>query len=187
MACLGRCHAPIKSRRDVPDRRRATQRKQVRPRRPTACKESQLAASRSLSPRPDVTAQSKQQACKRKPPCRRPAACRHVPFSVPQPLKPSSRAKAQRNHDPRVGTLAPVSRRCLRASNQRACGAGTHMRAGPLRRVTETQAAAPLPRPRKLRLAHGRQTKLVSNWYPAFRDATDPLSTKAAWREAASV
>ena len=31
MACLGRCHAPIKSRRDVPDQRRATQRKPVRP------------------------------------------------------------------------------------------------------------------------------------------------------------
>ena len=32
----GRCHAPIKSRRDIPDRRRATQRKAVRPQRPTA-------------------------------------------------------------------------------------------------------------------------------------------------------
>jgi hypothetical protein len=31
MACWGRCHAPIKSRRDIPDRRRATQRKPVRP------------------------------------------------------------------------------------------------------------------------------------------------------------
>ena len=31
MACLGRCHAPIKSRRDIPDRRRATQRKPARP------------------------------------------------------------------------------------------------------------------------------------------------------------
>src|SRR5215207_4299027 len=39
MACLGRCHAPIKSRRDVPDRRRA----------------SQPAAGRSLLSRPDVT------------------------------------------------------------------------------------------------------------------------------------
>ena len=32
----GRCHAPIKSRRGIPDRRRATQRKPVRPTRPTA-------------------------------------------------------------------------------------------------------------------------------------------------------
>jgi hypothetical protein len=31
MACSGRCHAPIKSRRVIPDRRRATQRKPVRP------------------------------------------------------------------------------------------------------------------------------------------------------------
>jgi hypothetical protein len=30
-ACWGRCHAPIKSRRNIPDRRRATQRKVVRP------------------------------------------------------------------------------------------------------------------------------------------------------------
>ena len=31
MACWGRCHAPIKSRRAIPDQRRATQRKPVRP------------------------------------------------------------------------------------------------------------------------------------------------------------
>jgi hypothetical protein len=30
-ACSGRCHAPIKSHRDIPDRRRATQQKEVRP------------------------------------------------------------------------------------------------------------------------------------------------------------
>ena len=30
-ACWGRCHAPFKSRRNIPDRRRATQRKVVRP------------------------------------------------------------------------------------------------------------------------------------------------------------
>ena len=56
MACWGRCHAPIKSRRDVPDRRRATQRKQVRPRRPTAFKASQLAARSGTSlPASDIT------------------------------------------------------------------------------------------------------------------------------------
>ena len=45
-ACSGRCHAPIKSRRDIPDRRRATQRKAVRPRAADSLKESQLAAGR---------------------------------------------------------------------------------------------------------------------------------------------
>ena len=49
MACWGRCHAPIKSRRDIPDRRRATQ-------RADRVKASQLAVGRSLIARPDVTA-----------------------------------------------------------------------------------------------------------------------------------
>ena len=55
MACWGRCHAPIKSRRAIPDRRRATQRKPVRP-TADSVNASQPAAGRSLSPRPDVTA-----------------------------------------------------------------------------------------------------------------------------------
>ncbi len=47
-ACWGRCHAPIKSRREIPDRRRATQRKPVRPRVADSLKASQLAAGRDL-------------------------------------------------------------------------------------------------------------------------------------------
>ena len=45
-ACSGRCHAPIKSRPGIHDRRRATQRKAVRPRAADSLKESQLAAGR---------------------------------------------------------------------------------------------------------------------------------------------
>src|SRR3954470_20653518 len=57
MACWGRCHAPIKSRRDVPDQRRATQQKQVRPNRRQPQRESArrqpespLAAGRHRAP-----------------------------------------------------------------------------------------------------------------------------------------
>src|SRR4051812_6622208 len=56
-ACWGRYHAPIKSRRDVPDQRRATQQKQVRPngrqpQRESARRqpESPLAAGRHRAP-----------------------------------------------------------------------------------------------------------------------------------------
>ncbi len=49
-ACCGRCHAPIKSRRNIPDRRRATQRKLVKPQRADSLKQSQLAAGRRTIP-----------------------------------------------------------------------------------------------------------------------------------------
>jgi hypothetical protein len=61
MACLGRCHAPIKSRRDVPDRRRTTQRKPVRPN--SRQRESESARRRPEPPfEAGRHAESKQQA-----------------------------------------------------------------------------------------------------------------------------
>jgi hypothetical protein len=47
-ACWGRCHAPIKSRRKIPDRRRATQRKVVSPTADSPHSESARRRSRSL-------------------------------------------------------------------------------------------------------------------------------------------
>jgi hypothetical protein len=64
MACLGRCHAPIKSRRDIPDRRRATQRKPVRPN--SRQRESESTRRRSEPPlKAGRHTESKQQAWKR--------------------------------------------------------------------------------------------------------------------------
>ena len=53
-ACWGRCHAPMKSRRTIPDRRRATQRKVVRPNGRQPERESARRRSRSLHLTSDV-------------------------------------------------------------------------------------------------------------------------------------
>src|SRR4051812_22601806 len=53
-ACWGRCHAPMKSRRKIPDRRRATQRKVVRPNGRQPERESARRRSRSLHLTSDV-------------------------------------------------------------------------------------------------------------------------------------
>ena len=63
MACWGRCHAPIKSRRDIPDRRRATQRKAVRPHgrqpeRESARRRSGPSPQRRTSPTTRITTAS---------------------------------------------------------------------------------------------------------------------------------
>ena len=53
-ACWGRCHAPMKLRRTIPDRRRATQRKVVRPNGRQPERESARRRSRSLHLTSDV-------------------------------------------------------------------------------------------------------------------------------------
>ena len=54
-ACSGRCHAPIKSRQGIHDRRRATQRKAVRPDGRQPERESARRRSRSLHRPSDIT------------------------------------------------------------------------------------------------------------------------------------
>ena len=54
MACLGRCHAPIKSRRDVPDPATSDTAKASQA-KADSVKASQLATGQSLPSRPDVT------------------------------------------------------------------------------------------------------------------------------------